>query len=285
MNNISFVFFGTPDRAVIALETLRNLGMMPKLIVTQPDRPQGRKFVITPPDVKVWGNKENVPVLQPEKLDDESFIEILKKGNFDVFIVVAYGKIIPDYILSIPKHGCLNLHGSLLPKLRGASPIETAILEDIKETGVTIIKMDSLLDHGPIIATKKAEIREWPIKTDELAKIIVEDGAKLVAQILPEWVKGTIETKEQDHNNASFTKKIKKEDGLIDLSTNSYKNLLKIKAYSTWPKAYFVDENKKRIIINDAHINNSMLVLDRITPEGKREMSWKEYCSGNKTTQ
>jgi methionyl-tRNA formyltransferase len=147
MNNSMYpkiAFFGTPDRAVFALNILKKRGIRPDLILTQPDRPQGRKLILTPPPVKEWAEKEGIPCIQPETLDQKT-IEILKSENFDLFIVVAYGKILKKEVLSIPRKGAINLHASLLPELRGSCPIETAILEDNSETGVSIILMDELM--------------------------------------------------------------------------------------------------------------------------------------------
>lgn len=274
--NPNIAFFGTPHRAVIVLETLKQSGIVPKLIITQPDRPQGRKLVITPPAVKTWAQKEKIPFLQPENLEDQTFIQTLKEGNFDVFVVVAYGKILRQNILNIPKHGCLNLHASLLPKLRGSSPIETAILTDEKKTGVTIILMDNLMDHGPIVVEKEVELSSWPISLEELSKILLESGAELMAQTIPLWLDGKIKPLEQNHAEATTAKKIKKEDGLIDLSDDPYKNYLKFLAFREWPTTYFFlekDKKKTRVIITDAMYENGLFVIKKVIPEGKKETS------------
>lgn len=272
-------FFGTPDRAVMALDKMAEAGIVPALVVTQPDRPQGRKLVMTPPPVKSWAIARNVPVLQPENLADEAFLKTLRDGNFDAFVVVAYGKILKKAVLDIPRRGCLNLHASLLPRLRGSCPIETAILTDDRHTGATIMLMDELMDHGPVIAQKVADLPTWPLPADELARIIVADGGKLLAEVLPKWVDGTISAVEQNHAQATTTKKIKKEDGLIDLSADAYQNLLKFNAYKGWPSSFFfadVSGTKTRVIITDAAIENGAFVIRRAVLEGKKEMSWGE---------
>jgi methionyl-tRNA formyltransferase len=220
-------------------------------------------------------------VLQPENLADEAFLTTLRDGNFDAFVVVAYGKILKKAVLDIPRRGCLNLHASLLPRLRGSCPIETAILNDERDTGATIMLMDELMDHGPIIARKVADLPTWPLPADELARIIVSDGGKLLAEVLPKWIEGTIDATEQDHARATTTRKIKKEDGLIDLSADAYQNLLKFNAYKGWPSSFFfanVNGVKTRVIITDATIENGAFVIRRAVLEGKKEMSWSEIA-------
>jgi methionyl-tRNA formyltransferase len=278
-NSLRIAFFGTPDRAVIALDRLEAAGIVPALVITQPDRPQGRKLVMTPPPVKSWALSRNLPVLQPDNLSDEAFLKTLRDGNFDAFVVVAYGKILKKELLDIPRRGCLNLHASLLPHLRGSCPIETAILRDERNTGTTIILMDALMDHGPIIAQRVAPITTWPIPADELARIIVTDGGDLLADVLPKWVAGTIEAREQDHAQATLTKKIKKEDGLMDLSADPYQNFLKFNAYKGWPSSFFFKDmhgKNTRIVITDAKFENGQFVINKVIPEGRKEISWSE---------
>lgn len=279
----NIAFFGTPDRAVIALEALKKRGLIPSLIVTQPDRPQGRKFVITPPPVKTWAIKEGIPCLQPEDLSDPVFIETLKAGNFDVFAVVAYGKILKQHILDIPTFGSFNLHASLLPLLRGSCPIETALLEDMRTTGSTIIRMDEKMDHGPIVAQHTLtteELPNWPIPADTLASIIVTSGGNSLADVLLGAVNGTLQPREQDHSKATFTKKIVKEDGHISLAANGYKNFLAYNAYKGWPGTFFfVEKNgvKTRVNITDATYENNLFVIRKVVPEGRKEMDWKDF--------
>jgi methionyl-tRNA formyltransferase len=269
---INFAFFGTPDRAVIALEELKRAGFLPSLIVTQPDKPQGRKLLLTPPPAKVWAEANHIPVAQPEKLDAD-FKELLQSKKFDLFVVVAYGKILPEEILSIPTHRSINLHASLLPKLRGSCPIETAILEDIKDTGVSVILMDDKMDHGPIIAEKCVTPLVWPVAADELAKMLVTEGGKLLAEVLPLWTEGKINPKEQDHSKATYTKKIKKEDGLIKLEDDPYLNYRKYLAYKGWPNTFFFKDGK-RVIITDAEYKNEKFVIKKVIPEGKKEIEY-----------
>ncbi len=271
-------FFGTPDRAVIALNAMKLSGIVPNLIITQPDRPQGRKLILTPPDVKIWAEKHGIPYLQPVDLSDPTFIKTLIDGKFDVFAVVAYGKILKSEILSIPKYGALNLHASLLPALRGSCPIETTILEDKATTGSTIILMDEKMDHGPILLQRKVTVETWPLPADNLARVLVDDGGTLLAEAIVGIVNGTITPREQDHSQATYTKKIVKEDGLIDLSADGYTNFLKYNAYKGWPGSFFFTEDngkQNRIIITDAVFENGKFIIKKVIPEGKKEISWK----------
>ncbi|MDO8620582.1 MAG: methionyl-tRNA formyltransferase [bacterium] len=295
----SFVFFGTPEPAVEILDALFAKGYTPALIVTAPDKPQGRKLVVTPPPVKVWALAHHIPVLQPEKLDSSFFLE-LSASSFELFIVVAYGSLIPKEILALPKHGSLNVHYSLLPKYRGASPIEHQILEDDKEVGVSLLLLDEEMDHGPIVAEEKIQdsrpnatggqagfkIQEWPPTAPELRKISNQVAGELLVNILPDWVSGKIEAKAQDHSKATYTRKFKKTDGELDLSADPYKNLLKIKAFDGSIGTYFFVETsgkKIRVTIKDAKMEGDALVITRVVPEGKKEMDYTEFTRGVKT--
>ncbi len=278
--NISFVFFGTSETSVSVLAELASSGFVPSLIVTTPDKPKGRKFILTPSPVKIWADKNNVAVLQPEKLD-ESFVDELQKKPYDLFIVVAYGKIIPKTVLEIPKYKSINIHYSLLPKLRGSSPIEGAILADEKKTGVTIILMDEKMDHGPIIAQEKVAITDWPPTRTDLMEKTNTAASKLLVETIPRWIKGEITPKDQDHDKATFVKMMKKEDALVSFNDDPYLNFRKIMAYERWPRAYFFD-NGKRVVVNKATWQNGELTLTRVTPEGKKEMSFADYKRGLK---
>lgn len=272
-NKIKIGFFGTPEYAVMTLDALHKAGFDIAFIVTQPNRPKGRKMVPTPPPAKVWGQAHGIAVHQPEKLNDETLINTLKKYQCDVFIVIAYGKIIPETILNIPPHKSLNIHGSLLPKLRGSSPIETAILQDEKITGVTIIRMDKEIDHGPIVASREVIVTPWPPRAEVLGNEIVKAGGELLVSILPKWIAGEIIETEQDHERATFTRMIRKEDGLIDLLADPYKNYLKIQAYHGWPSAFFFRDGK-RIKITEASFKDGKLIIEKVIPEGEKETNY-----------
>ncbi len=278
--NMKWAFFGTSEVSVYVLEELSKVGFIPALIITTLDMPKGRKLTLTPSPVKVWAQNNDIKILQPENLD-ESFIKELKNENWDLFVVVAYGRIIPKEILNIPQHKSINIHYSLLPKLRGASPIEGAILSDERETGVSIILMDEKMDHGPILAQEKVEVSSWPPKRSELMESLNQVASKLLTDIIPKWISGEIKPIEQDHDRATFVKMIKKEDALIDLKDDDYLNFRKIMAYERWPRAYFV-ENNKRVTINQAIWKDDKLEIMKVTPEGKKEMNYKDYLRGKR---
>lgn len=281
--NIKYAFFGSSQFSIFILDELVCAGFIPACIVTTPDKPQGRKLVITPNVVKTWAIKKNIPVLTPEKLDN-SLIEEIKTitPECNLFIVASYGKIIPQNIIDWPENKTLNVHPSLLPKYRGASPLQTAILEDDKNTGVTIMQIDEKMDHGPIVAQKTVAINEWP--TYEIfEEKMASEGGKFLAQILPDWVTGKIKTKEQDHNSATYTKKITKEEAFIDLSAEPYTNFRKIQAYHQWPQAYFIHKHNGKEIkvkITSASFQQNKLIIEKVIPEGSKEISYSDFLSG-----
>ena len=309
IKNLNFIFFGTPDVASETLEILKENGYIPSLIVTAKDMPQGRKMLITPPPVKVWAVKNNIPYIQPETPEglevvfksiaqgDGPSIAIRQqadmcgfKNNFqpDLFLVVAYGKIMSEKLLNLPKFGSLNIHYSLLPKYRGASPVESAILAGDIETGISIQKMIYKMDAGPIVAQEKVAILPDE-KASELRTRLIKIGGELLVKklntmtpsLLP-LAKGEVSKAEgvfsltpQDETKATHCKKIKKEDGLIDLSDNPIKNYNKFRAYATWPRTFFFKEGK-RIIITDAKLENGEFKILKVIPENGKEMEYKE---------
>ncbi len=281
--NITFAFFGTSEISVTVLNELKKHSLVPKLIVTTEDKPQGRKMILTPPSTKVWAETEKVPYLQLKTLKTPESESAIRKycENYDVFIVASYGKLIPQNILDIPKYKTLNVHPSLLPKLRGPSPIKSAILSE-NETGVTIIRLDSEMDHGPILEQRKVSVNPWPSYESDLEELLGKVGAEMLVDILPKWIAGEIQEKEQDHDKATFCQKITKSDGEINLADNSEKNLRKIRAFHIWPTAYYFD-NQKRIVIKTAHIEDGKLILDKVVPEGKKEMGYEDYLRGKKS--
>jgi methionyl-tRNA formyltransferase len=297
--NISFnptgwVFFGTDEFSVKVLETLRERGYLPALVVTVPDQPKGRKLVLTPPPAKLWAEQNNIPVTQPTSLKDldsnssPARTESARSGGFVIrnssfSLVASYGKIIPQAILDLPKVGTLNIHPSLLPKYRGATPLESAILAGDEITGVTIIVLDAQMDHGPILAQKEISLTNWKPFYEELRDKLAEDGANLLLEYLPSWLEGKIKPGEQDHPSATFTIKITKEDGLINFDDQPEINFRKIRALTPWPGAYFFikkDDHDLRVIIKTAHLANGELILDRVLPEGKKEMDWESFKKG-----
>jgi methionyl-tRNA formyltransferase len=275
------IFFGTSEYAVMVLDLLVERGYRPVLVVTTPDKPSGKGLKLNPPPVKVAAEKYDLDLIQPEKLRDPDFISLLNDEiKPDLSIVVAYGKIIPQEIIDLPKHKTLNLHASLLPRLRGASPIETAILTDEKQTGVTIMQIDSEMDHGPIIIQKEVVVEPWPPTAPELGKALVGHGAELLVNLIPQWIKGELKVIEQDHALATYTNKISKADGEINLNDDPYKNYLKMQAFAEWPKTFFFVEKKGvkiRVIIKKAEFKDGKLNILRVVPEGKNEMDYSEF--------
>lgn len=265
MNN--FVFFGSSQFSVFLLDSLKEKGWLPALIVSTPDKPQGRKLVLTPTPVSLWAKENNISLITPASLK----VEIPELHGFDLFVVASYGKIIPQAILDMPKDGVLNVHPSLLPKYRGPSPIQSAMLDDEKNTGVTIILLDALMDHGPIIAQEKIEITEW-LPLLEMKKILAEKGADLLVNSF----KNT--PIEQNHDLATYTKKITKEDGLIDFTADPYQNYRKFLTYGGWPSAYYF-VNGVRVKITKARFENGAFIIEKIVPEGKSEIDFNSHYS------
>jgi methionyl-tRNA formyltransferase len=280
------VFFGTSDFAVGVLEELKKGGIIPALVVTSPDRPKGRGLKITAPPVKMWAEENGIALTQPENPNEGDFIAELQNTRWHLFVVAAYGTVLSKEIIDIPKHGTLNVHPSLLPKLRGASPIQSAILRDEKDAvGVTIMLADEKLDHGPIIAQASVEIENWPPRASVLERLLVHEGGKLLSEVIPLWIHGKITPEEQEHTKATYSKKIAKEDGLIDLNDNPYENFKKIQAFDSWPGTYFFagkGEKKIRLKIIDAEFKGGALTVKKVIPEGKRDMQYADFLKGLK---
>lgn len=278
-------FFGSSSFSVSILEKLKENNFTPSLIITVPDKPSGRKLKLSPTPVKIWAKNNNIEIKDPEKLNNETIIKKLKNKNWDIFITASYGKIIPKEILEIPKRKTLNIHPSLLPKLRGSSPIQTAILKE-KETGVTIMVVDEFLDHGPIVSQKKLKNKNWPIDSKELEKLLITEGGNLLIEILTPWLEGKIEEKPQNENLATFSKKIEKKDYLINLDDNPEKNFKKILAYSSGSKAYFIFKHKDkeiRVKVTEVSFKKNKLIIEKVIPEGKKEMNYQDFLRGYST--
>lgn len=272
---IKIVFFGTPSIVIHALDALKAAGIVPTLVVTQPDRPAGRGNTITPPPVKTWAEKEGIDVLQPEAITDE-FIDELSNTTWDLFIVAAYGMILPEKLLQVPTQGTLNIHPSLLPKLRGPSPVRSAILNDEKNAvGVSIMKLDKEMDHGPILAQGSVELEEWPTRGDILEQLLMHEGGTLLAELITtrEYSDASLYI-EQDHRAATYCKKLKKEMGEIHLGGDGYKNWLTYNALYGWPGVYYFDGDGKRIKITEAIYEDGVFTPTKIIPEGKGERAF-----------
>jgi methionyl-tRNA formyltransferase len=266
-----FAYFGTPSVASETLAYLLEHGFIPALVVTSPDAPRGRGLVLTPTPVKELALAHDIPVLTPEKLDEESMSAIRAYGC-DYALVVAYGKIFPESLIADFPKGVLNVHYSLLPKYRGATPLETALLSGEKETGVTVQKMVKELDAGDVIAQEATVI--GPQETArELRPRLIRIGAELLVATLPKYLNGEIVPVPQDAALATRAYKIKKEDGLLDLSAPASENWNKYRAYADSIGTYFF-ENGKRMKVTSASLEHGEFRVLRVIPEGKKEMTY-----------
>ena len=236
MSALRIIFMGTAELSCASLERLaQNFSVA--AVVTQPDKPKGRDLKLTPSPVKVLAEKLNLPVLQPLKARDEQFISQLRELKPDLIVVVAYGQILPQAILDLPKFGCVNVHTSLLPKYRGAAPIQWAIADGEAETGVTIMKMDAGLDTGPILSTRRTPILpadDSQILHDRLAQL----GAELLIETIPDYVVGKIPPQPQPADGSTYAAKIRKEDGQIDWHQPAEKIWNRLRAFMPWPGAF-----------------------------------------------
>jgi methionyl-tRNA formyltransferase len=238
MTPLRIIFMGTAELSCASLEKLaadKNFSVL--AVVTQPDKPKGRELRLTPSPVKVLAEKLNLPVLQPLKARDEKFIGELRELKPDLMVVVAYGQILPQSILDLPVHGCLNVHTSLLPKYRGAAPIQWAIADGEPETGVTIMQMDAGLDTGAILSTRRTPILptdDSQILHDRLAQL----GAELLAATIPDYVAGKILPQPQPADGSTYAAKIKKEDGRIDWKRPAVQIWNRLRAFMPWPGAF-----------------------------------------------
>ncbi len=280
-----FAFFGTPHFSVVVLDALEKNGMLPALVVTAPDKPQGRGLELTPSPVKQWALERGIDVLTPATLRDEQLVAELQNTEWDVFVVAAYNKLIPKAVLDIPKHGCLNVHPSLLPKLRGPSPALSAVLTDERITGVSVMLMNEKMDEGPVVAQARIALEEdaWPPKGSEFEELLAQEGGNLLAETIPFWIKGQITPEAQDNAEATFSKKFSSEDALVNLQGDPRKELLKIRTFDKNPRAfYFVEKGGKklRVIITDATIEDGMLKILKVIPEGKKEMPYEDFLRG-----
>ncbi len=285
-NNPSIAFFGGEPLGLPALEALVASGLTPSLVVCNPDRPRGRGLEIKAPKIKTWSEEQGIEVFQPTSYKDKDVLARLTKTEWDLFVVVAYNFILPKWFLELPKHGVINVHPSLLPKLRGASPIRTAILESRRdELGVSIMLMDEKMDHGAILSQTPLNLNEWPIDGAMLDDMLAQIGGMMLASTIPQWLEGAITPTEQDHAAATYTKKFEKADSelllnLAQLPTGdkALEMLCKINAFSGIGDTFFVD-NGKRVKVKGAVLLDGTLTLTRVTPEGKKEMDFSSYLS------
>lgn len=297
---MNIVFMGTPDFAVPALKAIANSNHTVSGVFTQPDKPRGRKMIMTPPDVKVCAEEFNIPVFQPKSMKSQEALQILTDLKPDVVVVAAYGQILPQAVLDVPRFGCINIHGSLLPKYRGASPIQQAVLNGDKVTGVTTMLMNAGLDTGDILLSVKTEIGENET-SGELFDRLAQLGGELILKTLDVVENGTAEPKKQDDSFATHTSKIDKSLCPIDFSKPSFEVHNKIRGLNPWPiaTAKLCGKNVKifssrlsglsgasgtvlsvkPLIIGCGEKSVEILELQ---PEGKKRMSASAFAAGHK---
>lgn len=263
-NNFKYAFFGTPEIARKTLTILNESGFPPSLVVTNADKPVGRKQQLTPSPVKVWATENGISVWDTENIPE--LLKRLQTEKWDAFIVVAYGHILPEALINLPTHGTLNIHYSLLPRHRGASPVEAAILHGDTVTGVTIQQMVYKLDAGAIVAQSSIEL-EGDETTPELKEIMATMGGELLADILPEWLNQEITPEVQDESLVTKSGKFKKEDAEI---RSDMDEITKWRTYRALieRKPYFI-EHGLRTIITEATFENGKFIITEVIPEGK----------------
>ena len=298
---LNLLFMGTPEISAYVFEQMILDGYHFVGLVAQPDHPVGRKGIIEKVPTKVIAEKYNIPVFQPIKIrKDFSFMDNL---NVDLVITLAYGQIVPQGFLDIPRFGCLNLHGSLLPKLRGASPVQTALINNEKVTGVTLMEMVAAMDAGRMYGKKEVNIEEDDNATS-LFKKISEAAKDLVLELLPKYVNGELEGIPQDENEVTFCSLIKPEQEKLDLSKDILEVYGYIRGLSDEPGAYlYLDNQKLKIfkakIANDLvtaevgtivqadkrglllQCQNGQLAILELQKEGKKRMDYKAFINGN----
>lgn len=305
------VFFGNGEFAAIILEKLAKSDYKPTVVVTQPAKPVGRHQFITPSPAKKIAEKHNIAVYELKTLKNKGTEKLIKSFEPDLIVVADYGKIIPKNILAIPKFSFLNIHPSLLPKHRGPSPIQYTILNNDEETGVTIIKMDEQVDHGPIVAVSDFRFPIFDLTYSELLKKLAEMGSDLLMKTLPRWLGGKIKPIPQDEARATYTKILTREDGKIDWQKSAEEIERQIRAFEKWPTSWCEwkeNDKKRRLKILKAKIlhpvtgcaknqtsgfvflteqkemaincNPGSLVIKELQLEGRKKTSGKEFLMG-----
>lgn len=300
------IYMGTPDFAVLPLRVLiENFEVVG--VVTQPDKPKGRHMTLTPPAVKVAALEKDIPVFQPTTLRDGSFQETLDLLKPDVIVVVAYGKILPKYILDYPKYGCINLHGSILPKYRGAAPMQRALIDGEKETGVTTMCMAEGLDTGDMLEIATTSITEED-NFESIHDRLSDIGASLLVSTLQKLKNGSIVPQKQDESLATYAAKIENQDCRIDFSQSAYTVFNQVRGLSPFPLAVCKHNGKMLKIIDcrakisstaypDARYGevvalekgcitvkccDGVIMICSVLPEGKSRMKASDYINGRK---
>ncbi len=303
-NSPRILFMGSPDFAAIVLERLaQDFNVIGA--VTQPDRRAGRGRKTVAPAVKTLADKLGLPVLQPGRIRDAESMEALRRFAPDLIVVAAYGQILRPELLKLPPLGCVNVHGSLLPRWRGAAPIQAAILAGDSASGITIMQMDAGIDTGAILAK-----RAIPIAKDETAGTLFNKlaplGADLLAETLPEYITGGIQPQAQPADGATYASMLKKEDGRLDFNESAAALERRIRAFSPWPGTFFIWKGK-HLKVHRAHVDrrnspgsgiklivggapaigtgSGILVLDQVQPTGKKPMDGKSFLAGGRNWQ
>ncbi|MGE8204134.1 methionyl-tRNA formyltransferase [Heyndrickxia sp. NPDC080065] len=297
------VFMGTPDFSVPVLKRLLNDGYQVIAVATQPDRPVGRKRVLTPPPVKVEAEKHGIPIYQPEKLRDSEELKKILELEPDLIVTAAYGQILPKELLDAPKLGCINVHASLLPELRGGAPIHYAILQGKEKTGITIMYMAEKLDAGDIISQVEIPITE----TDNVGTLHIklsEAGSELLSETIPKLIKNEINPLPQDHDKATFASNIKREQEKINWSKSGEEIYNHIRGLNPWPVAYttiegtvlkvwegikiplseqkepgtVVDITKDGLVVATGNMTGIKII--ELQPSGKKKMTAEQFLNG-----
>ncbi len=280
MTHKPFIFFGTPVVARDTLDLLVAAGYVPSVVVTSPDAPKGRGLTLTPSETRVWAEEHHIPVLTPEKLD-AAFLETLTGYGCAYAVVVAYGKILPQALIDLFPLGVLNVHYSLLPKYRGASPVETALLQGETETGVSVQRMVFKLDAGEVLGSKTVAI-EPTETTRELRARLVSIGAQVLIDLLPSFEEGTLAGVPQDESLVTFSGKLRKEDGKLSLLGDARTNWNIYRAFAESPGThFFMSKNDKqlRVKLLSAVFENNLFIPVRVVPEGKKEMAYQDLLN------
>ncbi len=274
----NFIFFGTPSVASETLELLESKGITPSLIVTNPDARKGRGLEYQQSDVSLWSKNKSIPVIKPHALTPDVIKNIASYGcNFS--IVVAYGKIFPEELISCFKNGVINVHYSLLPKYRGASPVETSIKNGDMTTGVSIQQMVKKLDAGDVLVSREIQILQSDT-VRELKTRLIQLGAELLYEVLPCVTTNTCIKTKQNEEEATFASKFKKEDGKLSLSNTATRNWNTYRAFvDSIGTFFFANRNgkKTRVKITHAILKDSKFIIERIIPEGKKEQNYKDF--------
>ncbi|MDF2945930.1 MAG: methionyl-tRNA formyltransferase [Bacillales bacterium] len=305
---LNIVFMGTPDFSVPVLQTLINDGYNVIAVVTQPDRPKGRKKELTPPPVKVEALKNNIQVFQPEKIREKLEYEKIIALNPDLIVTAAFGQILPKELLEAPRLGCINVHASLLPELRGGAPIHYSIIQGKKKTGVTIMYMVEKLDAGDILTQVEVAISE----TDNVGTLhdkLSEAGSELLLKTIPKLINNEITPIKQTESEATFAFNIKREQEKIDWDKSGEEIYNHIRGLNPWPVAFttllgqvikvwwgdkqFSNSNEVPgtiLKVDETGIlvksgNNTCINITELQPAGKRKMLVNEFTRGTKTTQ